>query len=220
MKQIIFGLLSTLMIVFVLMILMTTYGRNLRQTETEHSLAEAIDDSLAYVMNEENYTIENQDAFVADFLQMLLVQLNSTSDVNVSILEANMEYGILSVEIVQTYNHPNGNKGTVSEVRTVIFDKKAKEAEPEKRTVGFYYAYEGELYKEYIVEKGNVCPVPPPPTVEGKTFKHWFMYEGGYPGEMHNVSVTGTGGKRNVLGIDSTNTYKTENNTKLFAVYE
>ncbi|MBO5372421.1 MAG: hypothetical protein J6A75_06855 [Lachnospiraceae bacterium] len=217
MKQVVFGLVSTLLIAVLLMLLMTLYGRNLRQLETGESLAEAIDSSLSHVMREENYTIENNEVFIADFLQMLLVQLNSTSDVKVSVLEADMQLGILSVEITQNYKHPNGNEGTVSEVRTVILDKK-KEAKKVYKQVKFYMA-DDLLYKEYSVEKDSVCSVPLPPKKDGKIFKGWRFFAGTIAGYAENITASGENGAKTVLG-SSGEPYVVTEDTKLIAVFE
>lgn len=187
MKQTIFGLVCMSIITFLLMMLMTVYGRNLRQTETEHTLAEAVDAAMSNLMERQAYAIEDKETFVADFLQALLVQINSTSDVKVSVLDADEEKGILSVEVTETYHHPNGSVGTVSAVRTVLFDREEEE-QPVYHTVNFYTADE-ELYKSYTLPDNSVCPMPVPPEKEGKNFRHWRFVAGG-SGRAEETSIT------------------------------
>lgn len=109
--------------IFVIIILLTSYGRSARITEVENGLTEAMESSLKNVMEQKAYKINNSDEFIADFLETLLMQLQSESDVTVHILKQDMKKGLLSVEVIETYAHPNGETGTVSVCRTVILDR-------------------------------------------------------------------------------------------------
>lgn len=177
MKQTAFGMVSTLVMVFVFLLLMTGHGRSLRQEETKNALADAVDGAMSNLMEQKLYSVSSKDEFVADLLQTLLVQLNSTSDVKICILEADEKKGILSVEVTETYTHPNGRKGTVSAVRTVILDKEAQ-AENTVHTVEFYIT-DDKLYKRYTLPVKGVCKLPKNPKKEGKTFRNWRFVTGG-----------------------------------------
>ena len=76
--------------------------------------------------------------------------------------------------MIVTYNHPNGDVGTVEAVRTVIFNK-LDEVEKDMHVVKFYTAVEGELqcYKEYEVLEGDTIPVPANPVSAEATFTAW-----------------------------------------------
>lgn len=187
MKQAVFGMVSTLMMVFIFLLLMTAHGRNLRKEEADNTLADAVDVAMSNLMEQKVYSITSKDEFVADLLQSLLVQLNSTSDVKVCILEADEKKGILSVEVTETYTHPNGRKGTVSAVRTVIMDRKAPK-ENAVHTVEFYVTDE-QLYKRYTLPDKGVCKLPKNPQKEGKTFRNWRFVTGGKAVADHAFSV-------------------------------
>ena len=88
MKKAAFGIACGLVAFFVFAMLLTVYGRSIRKGETDTALSQAIDATLSGVMSENNYTIEENETFVADFLKALLIQTNSDSDLKVSILEA------------------------------------------------------------------------------------------------------------------------------------
>lgn len=186
MKHIIYGLVCTLTVIFFIVIFLTLQGRTLRLEEAEKALAESVDAALSNLMEEKIYSIENEDLFAADLLQSLLAQANSDSDLTVSVLEADTVHGILSVEITETYQHPNGNKGTVSACRTVIFDREVEEEE-KFFTVSFYTA-DKELYKAYRVLEHQYCSMPLSPRKEGKNFKNW-RFVNGASGEASEASV-------------------------------
>lgn len=215
MKKAAFGIACGLVAFFVFAMMLTAYGRSIRKGEAAMALSQAIDATLSGVMSENNYTIEENETFVADFLKALLIQTNSDSDLKVSILEADYELGILSVEITEKYKHPNGKEGTVSEVRTVIFDK-VREDGVVYKTVRFYVA--DQVYKEYTLLKDSLCSVPVVPKQEGKAFRCWRFVTGGV-GEAESVSVTGTNGTRQVLASESV-PYAVSENTNLIAVFE
>lgn len=215
MKKIAFGIACGFSGVFIFVAMLTLYGRNVRKEETDTALSQAIDSTLEHVMSENNYSIKENEAFIADFLKALLIQTNSESDLTVSILDADYDLGILSVEITEKYRHPNGKKGSVSKVRTVIFDQ-TKEEESETKKVSFYVA--DEVYKEYCLPKDSLCTVPAPPGKEGAVFRCWRFVTGG-TGEAKGTNVTGTDGKRTVLAVNGA-PYQVSENTKLIAVFD
>ena len=97
MKKIISGSVFAFIGVLLLMILLTYAGRSSRKTETDTALAEAIDTTLASIFTNRTYTTTaDTDEFIADFLEALLLQVESDSDVKISVLEADPEKGILS----------------------------------------------------------------------------------------------------------------------------
>ena len=219
MKKIISGSIFVFLGVLFLLILLTYVGRSSRKTETDTALAEAIDTSLASIFTNRTYTTEaDTDEFIADFLEALLLQVESDSNVKVSILEADPEKGILSVEVTETYRHPNGNMGTVSAVRTVIFDR-----EEEKKTkyhqIEFYVA-DKELYKSYTLPDGAFCSYPVAPKREGKKFKSWRFVTGG-SGVAGSISVAyADGGKSKMVLSSGGNPVSVKENIKLIAVFE
>lgn len=198
MKHIIYGFACTLIVVFTAVIALTLQGRTLRDTEVEQALAESVDGALSNLMENNVYPVGSEELFAADLLQALLAQTNSMSDVTVSVLEADLVHGILSVEITEKYRHPNGREGTVSACRTVIFDRDVEEEE-ENFTVSFYVA-DNELYKRYTVPKEGYCNMPAPPKVEGKRFKHWRFVRGGTGVAFEQqIAMEDTGGLRYVV---------------------
>lgn len=196
MKQTMFGVAGGCVLVFFLLILMALYGRNARETEIQNALANAVETALSDVKKEGIGQDMDSDVFTADFLQSLLVQMNSESDVKVSVLEADPEKGILSVEVTETYLHPNGKRGTVSAVRNVIFDRTEPEA-PAVYTIS-YFLPDNTLYKKYSLVKDSTAPVPVPPKEEGKTFDGWVYLSGG-SGTAAFMEDTASGSSKQVL---------------------
>lgn len=214
MKQTVYGLTSGTILIFFLVILMSLYSRNARQTEVRNALSDAVNMALSDVKKEDIGEDMDVNTFIGHFLRALCVQMNSTSDVKVNILEADPKLGILSVEVVEVYSHSNGNKGTVSTVRTVIFD----EEEPEQKLTyrANYYFADNTLYKSYSVMEGNMVPVPLSPTTEGKIFQGWKFRSGG-TGTATGVSTVN--GTKQVLADEGGNTIALLEDISLEAVF-
>jgi len=214
----IYGLSCALIVVMISVIIVTLQGRTLRNSEAEHALTESVDGALSNAMEEKNDSIADGELFAADLLQSLLAQTNSTSDLTVSILEADPVHGILSAEVTETYSHPNGNRGTVSACRTAIFDREVEE-EAKRHTVK-YYMGDNQLYKAYTVLENSYCNMPIAPKKEGKTFKNWRFVSGG-TGEAQQaetfLEVTGT--SANVLAAGGVPLAVTQD-ISLIAVFE
>ena len=124
MKQMVFGMIALTMVVLFLTIIITVHGRTLRSSEVSQSLSEAMQTTMNHLLSQNAYSIADKDEFVADFLETFLLQVNSDSDITVHILKADYEKGLLSIEVVENYTHPNGEKGQVSACRTILLDKK------------------------------------------------------------------------------------------------
>ena len=171
MSKIIKGAALFFMLILAVAIMLTQYGRAVRNNENTNALVNAIDTSLAGVMEQKAYTIANSDEFVSDFLETLLIQYQSDSSITVKILKQDMVKGLLSVEVDEMYIHPNGNTGTVSVRRTVAFDKKKEEAATVYHTIQFWA--DGKLYKSYSLPEGATIIKPKSP-IGTTEFDSWY----------------------------------------------
>ena len=126
-----------------------------------------------------------------------------------------MTLNLLLLEITEKFLHPNGKEGSVSDVRTVIFDR-AKDVKSEMKKVCFYVG--DEIYKEYGIPKDAFCTMPVSPQKDGARFRCWRFVTGGV-GEAKGVSVTGKNGAREVLASQGA-PYQASQDTKLIAVFD
>lgn len=122
MKNMLIAFIAALCGVVIILIGFTMHGRSTRQVELDNALKSSMEEAMTSLMYEEGEP-ENEKEWKAAFLQSLAVQINSTSDLTVTFLEADMARGILSVEATLTWNHPIGTVGTVSSTMTVIMEE-------------------------------------------------------------------------------------------------
>ncbi len=123
MKQIAFGVVAGIVLILFVCVIVAINGRTLRQNEVEQSLETAMEHVMKQLEREEG-AYDNQEDFLLEFLEALLIQIDSTSDIEVRVLGADEKKGLISVEVIETYQHPNGRRGTVSVRRTMIWDRR------------------------------------------------------------------------------------------------
>ena len=159
--------------ILTLMMILTTNGRMNRSMEIKSNLSSAIEGALEELKLEKSYNIDNADQFLADFTESMSMAIDSDAEIKTEIMNVDKERGLLSIRVTETFTHPNGNEGTVSEERTVILNR-VTDDESETYTVRFYVVQgDQRAYKKYTVVKGDVLSVPVNPTKEGMTFGGW-----------------------------------------------
>lgn len=170
MKQIIFGTVISLISILTIIIIISLSGRAARETELETNLSNVVEATVVNTCTSKNYRIENYQEFVADFVQNLLIQMESNTDVDVQVMQADIEKSILSIKVISKYKHPNGKEGSVSCDKTVILESYSDSVAD---SFNIEYYVNGELYKVYSMTDGAKLIEPKTPTIEGKVFSHW-----------------------------------------------
>lgn len=122
MKQLMYGLTVAVIAFLTIGIVMTVNGKTTRQSEIDNSLSISVQNAVETTMNEKSYSIENNEEFLADFSQNLLMQISSDSDIEVKVAGVDYEKGLLSLKVTEIFTHPNGNEGKCECETTVIFE--------------------------------------------------------------------------------------------------
>jgi len=125
-KNIIIAFIAALCGLLIILTGFTIHGRDTRQVELNNALKFSMEEAMTSLMYEEGKP-QTEEEWKMSFLQSLVVQINSASDLTVTFIEADMEEGILSVEAVLEWNHPIGTRGAVSDTRTIILEEYIEE---------------------------------------------------------------------------------------------
>jgi len=178
-KNTILGICFVFFIVISMSIIYTIDGRRIRKEETVDSLSSAIESSMQALVDNK-YKISNNEEFIADFTEALLVQIESDFTVTINILDIDYEKKILSIEVIEHYQHPNGKPATVACVKTVIFEQDIDSSLTEaNRQVKITYMIPGNgtniIYKEFSIKKGCEIIIPQSPSIDGKAFIEWTL---------------------------------------------
>ena len=123
MKSVFLGFGITICSIISIVIVMTLCGTNMRQNELNRAVDSAIKDTVENQFDDTTYSVNSNDEFVADFMEALLVQINSDCSVVVNVLDVDYQKGLLSVEVIEKYIHPIGTEGKVCVKRTVIMEQ-------------------------------------------------------------------------------------------------
>lgn len=106
-----------------LVIVMTLCGTNMRQNELNRAIDNALEATMENQFNDKTDSAGNNDEFSQDFIDALLIQINSNCSIVVNVLDIDYEKGLLSVEVIEKYKHPIGTDGEVSVKRTIIWEQ-------------------------------------------------------------------------------------------------
>jgi maltose-binding protein MalE len=123
MKNVFLGFGITISAIISIVIVMTLCGTNMRQNELNRAVDSALQDTVENQFDSKTYSVSSNDEFIADFMEALLVQINSDCSIKVKILDVDYQKGLLSVEVIEKYKHPIGTEGYVSVKRTVIMEQ-------------------------------------------------------------------------------------------------
>ena len=109
--------------VLTLLIVMTITGRMNYASELESQLSSVLEEALWNLTAEKKYTVSDTEEFLADVVENLAATLDAETGLSVRIQKADMEKGLLSVEVVRSFRYPGGAEGHVSCSRTVLLNR-------------------------------------------------------------------------------------------------
>ncbi|MCI9646740.1 MAG: hypothetical protein HFH40_08030 [Lachnospiraceae bacterium] len=169
MKYTIYGISLSAVAVLVIAAVMVFSGRNVRRNEVETALNAAVEQALGQVQSSKGYAIGSREELIAEFNRILLLQMESDSDLQVNILTANVEKGVLDVEVRENYRNILGKPEEVTCRKAVILETYAER----KPYVTVTFLVDGEVYHQYTVCQGGTVAAPESPNQGRKQFSHW-----------------------------------------------
>lgn len=122
MKQVINGSLMFVLAFFVLATVMTVSGRSVRKNELEKSVEHAAEQTVGSLLRKENRDMSREE-FIEMFTENLSMEIESDSEVIVSIMGADPQKGILSVRVEEEFHNPLGKMERVQSERTVMLEE-------------------------------------------------------------------------------------------------
>ncbi len=156
--------------VITIVIVMASGGRSNREMELADNLPAAVEETVSELMEEKKYDITSENEMIADMVEDLSGKLDSDCDITVNIENIDKEKGLMSVNVVAEYHHPNGKEGKVTCERTVVFNK-VQDVSSKLCRVTFFV--DGRTYKSCKILQGDLVSVPVEPVADGKVFVEW-----------------------------------------------
>lgn len=169
MRNIVIGFVFAAMILLSVNIVSTMNSRSTRSQELSDALDTALESTLG-TLSKGTYDINNTDEYIADLVSNIAEQIQSDSELTVNILDADIEKGIMTVQVKEEYKHINGKTGAVTASKTVLLEEQQTPEDAEITdtvTINFYLP-DNTLYKSYKVKKGTEIsePVAPSENIE------------------------------------------------------
>lgn len=182
MKNVILIVINMMIAVLTFAILMTLDARIARQQELTSNLSSVTEEVIENLMQKDNYEISDYNCFISDLVENLTITLDTESDIVIKIMKADIQKGILSLEVTEKYRHLNGKVGMVSCQKTIIFNQLV-ETEQVSYKVRFYLSKEELLsqrncYKVYTITSGDKILQPKMPVKDDYIFKGWYDKNG------------------------------------------
>jgi hypothetical protein len=97
---------------------LSIYSISARKNEMENCVAQVLDQTLKRYYGQEN----GSDKAKAQVKEALLEQLHSSSQVSIGVSACDMQAGILSVSVQETFTLPGGQEKTISCDKTIIVE--------------------------------------------------------------------------------------------------
>ena len=122
MKKVLIGIFCIGILSVTLLIGFTIHGRELRKTELNAAFYSSMENAMRVLESETGGPASEQEWKIM-FVDSIKAQIKSASDLEVRILYADMEKGILSAEAILYYKHPNGQAAQVAVSDTVYLEE-------------------------------------------------------------------------------------------------
>lgn len=174
MKHMVYGIVLLAIAFMVIAGVMIVSGKDVRENEANKALNTAVEQTLEQLKKYGGYEIANAQELIADFQQALLLHISSDADLEVKILAADTERGILDVKITETYQTINAKKKQAVCRKTVILEEYS-----EKRGYCMVeFRMDGAVYEKYSLYQGSVIVNPKKPQKAGRVFRGWRKAKG------------------------------------------
>ena len=165
MKNVVTGVMMSIMMALFIIIILTTDDRTIRINEVNTALADALDESLN-VLDINKYSIADTDELIADVTQGLLVQIESDADITVNVMDADRSRGIVTMEAVENFIKPTGAAGQTAVTRTILLEKQQVQDTYDEDNRQFNITYlntDGTEYMTYSIKKNEQLIIPSAP---------------------------------------------------------
>lgn len=161
MRNIVIGFVFAAMILLSVNIVSTMNSRSTRSQELSDALDTALEGTLS-TLSKGTYDISDTDEYIADLVSNIAGQIQSDSGLTVNILDADIEKGIMTVQVKEEYKHINGKTGAVTASKTVLLEEQqtTEDAEITDTVTINFYLPDNTLYKSYKVKKGTEISEP------------------------------------------------------------
>lgn len=173
-KNVILALIGIFITIYVVSIGLNIYIIQTHKNALEEQVPRVVKQTL-----EEAYITKDEAVAIGKLKEELIAGKEQMRSLEVKKLD--LEKGILSIVVTEHFGLVTGEEREISVEKTVIMER--EEMVPSMVKVTFLL--DGEIYKEYLLEKGEECPLPKSPS---GLFGGWIEY-----GDANYTTITHIG---------------------------
>lgn len=114
MKEIIITIGITVVVTITAMIILSVEGKEIRRDELNRAVSTSVKKTVKDSQIEEQTAIKSNDEMIAYFIQLLSVNITGKGDMEIEVMEADYQEGMLDVLVTEKYKYVNGKSGKIS----------------------------------------------------------------------------------------------------------
>ena len=126
MKKAFMSIGCALIIIIFFLMFFTIQSRSLRQTELDNAMRVSMERVIETLLVEEGGP-RTEEGLEILFINSLVMQINSESNLSAKCKVVDIEKGIISAEAVLTFQYPIGTQGSVSSTKNIILEEYIEE---------------------------------------------------------------------------------------------
>lgn len=171
MKTTAFGIASFMITFLSILIVLNITTQSQMDTKMQRELSKNMDSALTNAMISKHYTISSEDELIADVLSSIIQNTSENVSLDASVKAVDLEKGILSLQLAETYKKMNGKDKTITLSKTVVLEAEDDMSD----TYLIEFVTEDFNYKTYRIKSGETLVMPLEPNISGKTFASWTL---------------------------------------------
>ena len=171
MKTTAFGIASFMITFPSILIVLNITTQSQMDTKMQRELSKNMDSALTNAMISKHYTISSEDELIADVLGSIIQNTSENVSLDASVKAVDLEKGILSLQLAETYKKMNGKDKTITLSKTVVLEAEDDMSD----TYLIEFVTEDFNYKTYRIKSGETLVMPLEPNISGKTFASWTL---------------------------------------------
>ena len=137
MKNIIYGVVAILLGMAFTLTVITITGVMNREIEIENALAEAVENSIEACSGRHDYSLDNNEQFVADLMIELSNAIENDSDLKIDVMGVDKDKGYMSIRVTEYYKTVIGATKTAYCETTAFLDRGSTDITSNAVTVTF-----------------------------------------------------------------------------------
>lgn len=121
MKTCIQGLGMMIITLVTILFMSAIHIQSNHQNEVDLAMTSAIQQTMK-VLEDSRYEINSNEQLLSEFSRNFFIQINSDSEVELTVYAIDYKKGILSIEATMYYQYIDGQRGSVSSKQTMIIE--------------------------------------------------------------------------------------------------